>query len=427
MNSTEETKANCTREIEVEIPADVVAGETNSLVQRYQKLARIPGFRKGKAPATLIRTKFAEDLKSEVVESLVPKFFRQETEKQGLTPVSQPRVTDMHLVEGEPLRFKASFEVMPEFEVSGYKDLGPGPQEVTVTDEEVEAEVTRIREQQASYNAVEDRPLQDGDFAQVSFTGQPKEAEEGEAGKPVKVDDVMVEVGGSNTVKEFSENLRGVKPGEEKTFEVNYPGDFADNRLAGKTFTYTASIKAVKQKALPELNDEFAKSVGEFDTLDALKTRIREAIEHEKKHHAEHEAKDKIVEELVKLHDFPVPEALVERQIDLRLERGLRALAAQGLRAEDMKKMDFARLRTAQREGAVKEVKVSLILDKIAEIEKIDATEEEINHEIEALATQAQQPVEDVRARLTQDGAVDRIRNRIRNEKTLDFLYRKSA
>jgi trigger factor len=427
LNSTEETKANCTREIEVEIPADVVAGETESLVQRYQKLARIPGFRKGKAPVTMIRRRFAEDLKSDVVENLVPKFFRQETEKQGLTPVSQPRVTDMHLVDGEPLRFKASFEVMPEFEVSGYKDLGPGPQEVTVTDEEVESEITRIREQQASYNAVDERPLQDGDFAQVSFTGQPKEATEGEAAKPVKVDDVMVEVGGTNTVKEFSENLRGVKPGEEKTFDVNYPADFADNRLAGKTFTYTASIKAVKQKVLPELNDEFAKSVGEFDTLDALKTRIHEAIEHEKKHQAEHEAKDKIVEELVKLHDFPVPESLVERQIDLRLERGLRALAAQGLRAEDMKKMDFARLRTAQREGALKEVKVSLILDKIAEIEKIDATEEEIHKEIEALALQAKQPVEDVQARLTQDGAVDRIRNRIRNEKTLEFLYHKSA
>jgi trigger factor len=427
LNSTEETKANCTREIEVEIPADVVAGETESLVQRYQKLARIPGFRKGKAPVTIIRRRFAEDLKSDVVENLVPKFFRQETEKQGLTPVSQPRVTDMHLVDGEPLRFKASFEVMPEFEVSGYKDLGPGPQEVTVTDEEVESEITRIREQQASYNAVDERPLQDGDFAQVSFTGQPKEATEGEAAKPVKVDDVMVEVGGTNTVKEFSENLRGVKPGEEKTFDVNYPADFADNRLAGKTFTYTASIKAVKQKVLPELNDEFAKSVGEFDTLDALKTRIHEAIEHEKKHQAEHEAKDKIVEELVKLHDFPVPESLVERQIDLRLERGLRALAAQGLRAEDMKKMDFARLRTAQREGALKEVKVSLILDKIAEIEKIDATEEEIHKEIEALALQAKQPVEDVQARLTQDGAVDRIRNRIRNEKTLEFLYHKSA
>lgn len=427
MNSTEETKANCTREIEVEIPAAVVAGETETLVQRYQKLARIPGFRKGKAPATIVRHKFADDLKSEVVEKLVPRYFQEETKKQGLSPVSQPRVTDLHVADGEPLRFKATFEVLPEFQVSEYKDLATEPQEIKIADEEVDAEVNKIREQQATFTPVEDRALQDGDFAQVSFTGQPKQAEGEEAAKPIKVDEVLVEIGGTNTVKEFTENLRGAKPGDEKTFEVNYPADFSDQRLAGKTFTYTASIKAVKQKSLPELDDDFAKQLGEFDTLDALKTRIREAMEAEKKHQAEHEAKDKIVDELVKRNDFPVPESLVERQIDLRLERGLRALAAQGVRPEHLKQMDFGRLRTAQREGAVKEVKVSLILDRISETEKIEATDEEVNKEIEALALQAKQPVEELRERLTHEGVVDRIRDRIRSEKTLDFLYHRPA
>jgi trigger factor len=426
LNSTEEAKTNCTREIEVEIPAEIVAGETESLVQRYQKLARIPGFRKGKVPSTIIRQRFAEDLKSEVVEKLVPKYFRQEAEKQGLAPVSQPRVTDLHIVDGEPLRFKASFEVMPDFEVSGYKELAPEPQETTVTDEEVESELTHLREQQAAYAPVEDRALQDGDYAQISFKGQPQTAA-GDETKPVSVDDVMVEVGGSNTVKEFTENLRGAKPGEDRSFQVIYPEDFADHRLAGKTFSYSVSIKAVKQKSLPELNDDFAKQLGEFETLEALKQRIREAIEAEKKHTAEHVAKDKIVDELAKRHDFPVPEALVEHQIDLRLERGLRALAAQGLNPEQMKQMDLERLRSGQRDSAIKEVKVSLILDRIAELEKIDATEEEVDKEVEALAKQSKMDVDDVRARLTRNGALDRIRNRIRNEKTLDFLYRRSA
>ncbi len=402
----------------------MVAGETASLVEKYQKVARIPGFRRGKVPATVIRQRFADDLRTEVAENLIPRWFREHTEKQGLKPVSQPRVSDLHMHEGEPLRFKATFEVLPQIEVSGYQELRPEPAEVTVSDPEVEDALTHVREQQATFTAVEDRPLQDGDFAQVSFTGTPKGDE---TTQPVSVDEVMVEIGGTNTVKEFSENLRGAKPGEEREFDVVYPQDFSDNRLAGKTFTYKVSVKAVKQKQLPELNDDFAKSVGDFADLNALKQRIRESIEAEKKHKAEHEAKDKIVEELVKRHEFPVPEALVEHQIDLRLDRGLRALAAQGMRAEALKQMDFTRLRAGQRESALKEVKVSLILDRIAELEHIEVTDEDVSRELEIFAKQSSRPIEEVRARLTEDGALDRIRDRIRSEKTLDFLYRKSA
>jgi trigger factor len=423
LNSTE-TKGNCTREIQVEVPADVVASQTESILQKYQKLARLPGFRRGKVPVSVIRQRFAEDVKSEVVESLVPKYFQQESEKQGLTPVSQPQVSDLHLKEGEPLRFKATFEVMPEIEVSGYRELRPEVKDVSVGDEEVEKALEELREQHASYNAVEDnRPLADGDFAQVAFTGTPKE----EGGKPVNVDEVLVEIGGPNTVKEFSENLRGARPGEVRTFDVTYAPDFAEPRLAGKTLTYAVTVKAVKTKHLPELNDDFAKELGDFADVQALRQKVRESLERDKQHAAEHEAKDKIVEELVQRHDFPVPEALVERQIDLRLERGMRALAAQGMRAEDLKKMDLTRLRVGQREQAVKEVKLSLILDRIAEAEHIEATEEEINKEVEALAGQAKQPVEEVRARLTRDGVLDRIRRRIRSEKTLDYLYRQPA
>lgn len=405
------------------MPADVVASQTETIIQKYQRLARLPGFRRGKVPATVIRQRFAEDVRSEVVEALVPKYFRQQSEKQGLTPVSQPRVTDLHIHEGEPLRFKATFEVLPEIEVTGYKELRPEKKDVNITDEEVEAALNNVREQHASYNAVEDRPLAQGDFAQVSFQGTPKE----EGGKPVNVDEVLVEIGGANTVKEFSDNLLGARPGEQRTFEVAYPADFADQRLAGKTISYTVTVKAIKSKQLPELNDDFAKELGDFASIDAVKQRIRESIEEEKKHAAEHEAKDKIVDELLKHNEFPVPDALVEQQIDLRLERGLRALAAQGMRAEDLKRMDLGRLRTGQRESAVKEVKVALILDRIADLEKIEVSDEEVNKEIESLAAQSQQSAEAVRARLTRDGALDRIRHRIRNEKTLEFLFRQSA
>ncbi len=421
--SPTETSSSTRREIEVEIPVEAVNRETDSLIQKYQKLARIPGFRRGHVPASVIRQRFSEDLKSDVVEALVPRYFRKAADKQGLIPVSQPQVTDLHLKENEPLRFKASFEVMPEIKVEGYKELRAEKPEIVVTDEEVEQSLTNVREQHATYSAVEGRALADGDYAQVSLDGQPKDGD----GKPVHMDEIMVEIAGKDTMPEFTENLRGASAGDERVFDVVYAQDAAEQRLAGKTFTYTVKVHSIKQKSLPELDDQFATQLGEFKSLDEVRQRLREGMAAERKHAAEHGAKDKLVAELVKRSEFEVPEALVERQIDVRLERGLRALAAQGMKAEDIKKMDLNRLRVGQREQALQEVKASLLLDKIAEEEKIEVSDEEINGEINSLAQQSKQTPEAIRARLTRDGALDRIRNRIRSEKTLDFLYRQSA
>ena len=425
--SPTETTSSTRREIAVEIPVEEVNRETASLIQKYQKLARIPGFRRGHVPASIIRQRFSEDLKSDVVEALVPRYFRKEADKQGLIPVSQPQVTDLQLKDNEPLRFKASFEVMPEIKVDGYKELRADKPEITVTDEEVQQSLDGVREQHATFTSVEGRALADGDYAQVSLDGKPKDAPENSEDKPVHMDEVLVEIAGKNTMPEFTENLRGASPGDERVFEVTYAQDAQEQRLAGKTFTYTVKVQSIKQKTLPELDDQFATQLGEFKTLDEVRQRIREGMESERKHAAEHEAKDKLVAELVKRTEFEVPEALVDRQIDMRLERGLRALAAQGMKAEDIKKMDLNRLRVGQREQALQEVKASLVLDKIAEEEKIEVSDEEIDREIDALATQSKQTPEAIRARLTRDGALDRIRNRIRSEKTLDFLYRQSA
>jgi trigger factor len=423
--NSEVKKDGTKREISVEIPAEEVTRETETLIAKYQKVARLPGFRAGHVPATIIRQRFKEDLKSDVVEALVPRYFRKEAEKLGMIPVSQPRVTDLHIHEGEPLRFKASFEVLPEIKVEGYKELRADHPEIVVKDEEVEDALNNVREQHATFNSIEGRSLADGDFAQASMNGRPKDTDD--KTQPVHMDEVLIEIGGKNTVPEFSANLRGANAGDEKEFEVVYPEDANDKRLAGKTFVYTVKIQAIKQKNLPDLNDAFAKELGEFETLDAVRKQIRENMEHERKHEAEREAKDKLVAELVKRNEFEVPEALVDRQIDLRLERGLRALAAQGMKMEDMKKMDLPRLRAGQRDQAVQDVKSSLLLDRIAELEKIEVGEDEINHELDALARQSKQSPETVRARLTQDGGLDRIRNRIRSEKTLDFLYHQSA
>ncbi len=426
---TETNKKDIKREISVEIPAAEVARETELQIQRYQKSARLPGFRAGHVPASIIKQRFGEGLKNDVAEALIPKYFRREAEKQGLIPVSQPRVTDLHIHEGEPLTFKASFEVLPEIRVEGYKDLRADKPEITVTDEDVEQALTSVREQHATYATVEGRPLAEGDFAQASMDGKPKDGKDVADAKanPVHMDDVLIEIGGKNTVPEFSKNLTGASAGDERTFEVSYPEDISDKRLAGKTFVYTVKVNGIKQKSLPELNDDFAKELGEFTSLDQVRKQIRENMEAEKRHAAEHEAKDKLVAELVKRNDFEVPESLIDRQIDLRLERGLRALAAQGMKMEDLKKMDLPRLRAGQREQAVQDVKSSLLLERIADREKIEVGDDEVNREVESLAQQSKQSPETVRARLTQDGGLDRIRIRIRSEKTLNFLYHQSA
>jgi len=413
------------REISVEVPADAVARETETLVQKYQKVARLPGFRAGHVPPSIIRQRFKEDLKSDVVEALIPRYIRQETERLGIVPVSQPRVTDLHIHDGEPLRFKATFEIMPEIKIEGYKELRADHPQVEVKDEEVEESLNNIREQHATFTTIENSPLGDGDFAQASMDGRPRDTDD--KTQPVHMDEVLIEIGGKNTVPEFTENLRGANAGDERQFEVKYPEDSNDKRLAGKTFVYTVKIHSIKQKNLPEMNDEFAKQLGEFSDLDQVRKQIRENMMAERKHTAEREAKDKLVAELVKRNEFEVPESLVERQIDTRLERGLRALAAQGMKMEDMKKMDLPRLRAGQHDQAVQDVKSSLLLDRIAELEGISVSDDELNHELDALAQQTKQAPEAVRARLTQDGGLDRIRNRIRSEKTLDFLYHQSA
>jgi trigger factor len=420
------------REIQVEIPVADVNRQTDSLIQKYQKMARIPGFRRGHVPASIIRQRFSEEIKTDMVEALIPRFFRQEAERLSLHPVSQPRVTDLHLHDGEPLRFKAAFEVLPEIKLQGYKELRADTSEVAVSEADVEQALAELRERHASFNPVEGRALADGDFAQVSLDGNPKaepksaEQKSGE-GQPVHMDEVLVEIAGQNTMPEFTENLRGTIPGDERTFDVNYPQDTQDKRLAGKTFTYVVKVQAIKQKSLPELNDEFAKQLGEFQTVDDVRKTIREQMESERKHQAEHEAKDKLVGELIQRNDFEVPDSLIEQQIDIRLERGLRALAAQGLTAEQMKKMDLNRLRAGQREQAIHDVKAALLLERVAEEENVHVSDEELNRELEALARQSKQPSEAVRARLTRDGSLDRIRTRIRNDKALEFLYRQSA
>jgi trigger factor len=272
----------------------------------------------------------------------------------------------------------------------------------------------------------EERPLADGDWAQITFTGSVQPAGEGEEGKdntPLSGEDVMLEVGGSNTLSAFNDALRGATVGQELKFEVNYPEDFGEKRLAGKNVAYDVTVKDIKRRVQPELNDDFAKELGDYSSYEDFTAKFRENLQAEKDRRTETDTRDRLMTALSERFQFPVPESMIQQQIDARLDRGLRSLAAQGMREEDMKRLDFARLRTAQRDSATNEVRSLLILDRIADAENINVSDQEVAQELELLSLQLREPVDTLRVRLTQDGSMARIREQIRRDKTAKLLY----
>jgi len=416
----------CEREVTVEVSADEVAREWKSTLARFQKHARLPGFRNGKVPSSLIRSRFGEAIKSEVVEHLVPTAFREETKKQNLVPIGQPQVVELDVDEGKPLRFKATFEVLPPFDITGYQEIKAPYEPAAVADEDVDKAIANLLEQNSTYvNVDEERGLADGDYGSVSFKGTA--AEEGT--EPVEMNDVLVEIGGDKTIPAFSENLRGAKVGETRGFDVTYEEDFADKRLAGKTMHYDVEIKGIKNKSVPECNDEWVKELGqaELNTVDELRARIREGMEHEKKHNAEHQVKEELLRQLAERFPIDVPTVLVENGINRRLERGLRSLMGQGLRAEDLKRMDFSKLRDAQREGALRDVRANLLLEKIAEQEGIAVSEEDVDKEIASAAAASQQTPAALRKQLEENNGLEGVRSQMLCDRALDWLFRRSV
>jgi trigger factor len=424
---------DCTREVEIEIPAEEVSRSFRAVTKRYQKNARIPGFRSGKVPESLIRGRFAEQIRQDVMEAVLPDHFRNAISAQNLKPISQPQVTGIELEEGKPLKFKAAFEVVPEFSIDGYQDVKVEKVATELTDAEVDAELARIRDSRSTMEPVtEERALTDGDFAQISFTGTVQPAEGGSddappAQQPISGQDVMVQVGGPNTLDSFNAALRGASVGQQLKFEVTYPEEFGERQLAGKRVAYDLEVKGIKKKIEPEMNDDFAKELGQYESLADFTQQLREHMANDKQRRVQAETTSRLLDALVTRFEFPVPESLVQAQIDARLDRGLRALASQGMRTEDMRNLDFDRLRAAQRPSATAEVKGSLLLDRIADTENVNVPEEDVDHELQAISLQMREPVDALRARLTEDGSLARIRERLRREKMSALLYDRLA
>ncbi|MDP9146423.1 MAG: trigger factor [Acidobacteriota bacterium] len=408
--------STCRRELNLEIPAEEVSKAMDRVAKDFAKVARVPGFRPGKAPLTLIRRKFADDIKGEVLQSLVPRTVEKAVTEQKLTPVSQPQVEELDFNDGQPLKFRAVFEVLPEFDLGDYKNLELEMPVMNVVEEDVTKTLDEMRERAAAFSPVEGRPVKDGDFVQLKLTGTP----EGE-GEPLQADSVLCHVGAEETMAPFNENLRGVNIGDHKDFDVDYPADYPDTKLAGKKYHYSVDVLGIKTKKFPEMNDEFAKDVSDATTLDELKTKVRQGLEHQRDHKQKDLLREKILSEIVKLHDFPVPQTLVEHQMDTRLERVVRSLAQQGVDPRAVN-IDWVSLRKRQEERAKDDVKAELIVDRIATAENIDVNDEEVEQELQHLGSHSNESAEAMRARLTKQGTLDRIKAKLRSDKTLDWL-----
>jgi len=405
------------RTLELTIPAPEVEEETERVVESIRKRVQLPGFRPGKVPAGIVRRRYQEEIRHDVLERLIPKYLFKRTEEEGLNVVGTPNVTDVHFSPGEPLRFKAEFEVAPEIELKQYKDLPVPYQDPEVSEADIDQRIEELREQKAEYVNVDPRPIAAGDHAVVAL-----ESVSGITGPPIKQDELTLHIGGEDTLPGFSEALTGLSPGDEKEFDVTYPEDYAQPRLAGKTVRFRARVKGIRRKELPEVNDEFARDLGDYQNLDELREAVRKAIFAERQYVAQEEAKNKLVDALVDAHDFPVPEAYIERQIEAQVERRLQLLAAEGVDPRSVR-LDWQKLKESQRDKAIREVKATLLLHKIADAEDIHATQDEVDREVQRIARQSREPVAAVRMRLEKEGALGRIAARIRTEKTLSFLF----
>jgi trigger factor len=406
----------CKHEVEITVPVDEIASETERVVANIQQKVRLPGFRPGKAPANLIRTKFAKEVREDVIENLLPKYFNKKIQEEELQVVGKPSVKDVQFKDGEPLVFKAEFEVAPNIELGEYRGVTVHYAEPEVPEEDVAKRLEEIRDQKAEFINADPRPAVDGDYAVVAL-----DSTEGVAEK-IHQEEMVLHVGDKDTMPAFTEALRGMSPDEEKDFEVSYPEDYGQEKLAGKTVKFHLKLKMIRTKELPELNDEFAHDLGDYTTLADLQEAIRKSIFHEREYMAQQKAKDQLLDKLVDSHDFPVPDTYIDRQIEAMVTKQFQELSERGIDPSKLK-IDWAKLKESQRPKAIHDVKGTLLIDKIAERESIHATNDEVDHEVQRIAKQEREPVAAMRKKLEKEGILGRIAYRIRSDKALSFLF----
>jgi trigger factor len=397
-----------------EIEPETVEKEIETKARDYAKKVKLPGFRPGKVPAEVIKRRFRQQVLEDAAEAIVNRVVFEELEGRGLRPLASPRVEDLKIDENQPMTFRAVFETLPFIELPGYYGLEVKSRAAEVAEEDVDKQVEELRQEAARYDPIEGRPARPGDFVVADVERRTAESEE-----PARDENVLIEVGAEGNFPELNEALTGVAAGD--TRDVSVVREDKEAPLGARTIQYHLAVKGIKDKVVPAADDEFAKDLGEFGSLAELRDDVRKSLLAAREREIDRETKQALVQLLVEQASFEVPEALVDRHLDARIEGAVRDLAYQGIDPRQAK-VDWKALRESQREGAVKSAKAEILLDEIAQREKVDATPAELEAEVARLAQRMRKPAESLRRQMEKEGTLSSLRARIREEKTLDLL-----
>jgi len=412
------------RDLTVEVPSTEVDEAIGHAAARLGRQARIPGFRPGKVPATVVRQRFRGQIMQDVAEHLVARAVGEALTERGVEPIDTPDIKDLVLEEGKALTFRASFDVVPDFDPGDLGTIEVAEPAVAIEDEAVAQALERLRERAARFDAVETGVVEAGHTVVVALERQGTN-KEGVAGETEKHEQVSIELGAPSNPPGFDAEMIGMATGTTRSFVLTYPGDYTIPELAGGTVAYTVTLKEIKQRVVPALDDELAKDLGEFDSLDALRSRVREDLEHEAKHAAERQVRTDVLKQLASRVPFAVPATLVDRDIDRRIEAFARRLMDQRIDPRQAN-VDWAAFRDGQREPATEAVASAIVLDEVARRQSIVVTDEDLNAELQRYADQTGHSVASIRARLQKDGELGRLAAGLRREKAVTFVLSKA-
>lgn len=416
----------CKRRLDIQIPGTIVSGEISRASAEMAKYARVPGFRPGRVPVSVIRQRFKSELRQEALRNLLPSAVETAVDTHKLRIIGEPGVETLDFASDETLDVAVLVEVIPEFELKDYKGMTITKTVYRVLDSDVDKVIEKMREDAAQLVAddTEGREARDGDFVSIDIVGHHVDVGEGHEGhhhEPLKADDLTIEIGGDGVHPEFNDALRGMKVGEEKTFTVAYPETGAPG-MAGHTIEYTAKLAAIRVREVPEFDDDFASEQdGDFDTAEKLRAAVRSDLERSAENRTSSELEETVITALTDANDFPVPEVLRAEQANSRMQQLVRAFQSRGIDPRGMS-LDWSSIRDSAFAGAERDVRAMLIIERIAANEDLDPTVDEVEAEIVQMAEALGQPVEQMRARLTKEGGADSIRHRLRSRKALNYV-----
>jgi trigger factor len=402
------------KQLHVEIPSEVVDAEIERVARNYSRRARIPGFRPGKAPARVIKQRFKEQILQDVAQDLIPPAIDEALRERGVRVIDAPDVRDVNVEEGRALTFVASFETVPPFEPGEYETIALRRPSARIEGSAVDQALERLRERAARHEPVEGRGIGEGDSVTLDI-------ERTSAGETDRHNDVRIELGAKANPPGFDEELIGLAPASAKSFVINYPADYTIRELAGTEVSYAVTVKTIGRRVLPVLDDEFAKDLGDFETLDDLRARVREDLEHEARHTAERAVRSDLMKQLATRLPFEAPESLVERELDRRIEELAQRLVEQRVDPRQAN-LDWRAFRESQRGVAREAVAAALVLDEVARREHLDPSAEEIDQEIAGYAERTGRTPAAVRAALEKEQGLGRIAGSLRRDKSVDFL-----